>query len=153
MNHLSDPWIDQTNRKSLPQLIELPLAQPCPPDTSSQATDPLSSHHKMPSSNPPSATVHGLDVTPTTQCTHWHSPLDIIAVKHFCCDSCHDTCETHKSGVWPREQRAKKAVLCGACKHVLSIEEYMTSGSKCTQCGNGFNPGCKGHWGMYFEMP
>jgi uncharacterized CHY-type Zn-finger protein len=35
---------------------------------------------------------------------------------------------------------------------VLSIEEYMKSGSQCVKCRSGFNPGCKGHWGMYFEM-
>jgi uncharacterized CHY-type Zn-finger protein len=28
----------------------------------------------------------------------------------------------------------------------------MKSGSKCTACGSAFNPGCKNHWGMYFEV-
>lgn len=102
--------------------------------------------------------VYGISVAPLTQCAHWHSPLDIIAIKHFCCDkfyaciSCHDELEDHKSGIWPLDKRYEEAVLCGRCKHVLSIEEYMDSGSKCTQCGGGFNPGCKGHWGMYFEL-
>lgn len=54
--------------------------------------------------------------------------------------------------MWPIGQRSEKAVLCGKCKHVLSVEEYMACGSMCTRCGAGFNPGCKGHWGMYFEM-
>ena len=107
-------------------------------------------------SSPP--TVHGISVTPLTQCAHWHSPLDIIAIKHYCCQkyyaciSCHDAGETHKSGVWPRSRRGDGAVLCGACKHVLSIEEYLNSGSRCTQCGKGFNPGCKNHWDLYFEV-
>lgn len=113
------------------------------------------------SSNPatvPPPTVHGISVTPLTQCAHWHSPLDIIAIKHFCCQrfyaciSCHDESETHKSGIWPESQREEKAVLCGACKHVLKIDEYMDSGSKCTQCGERFNPGCKNHWDLYFEL-
>jgi uncharacterized CHY-type Zn-finger protein len=105
-----------------------------------------------------SPTVHGLDVSPLTQCAHWHSPLDIIAIKHFCCDkfyaciSCHIACETHTSGVWPRERRGEEAVLCGHCKHVLTIDEYMASGSRCTKCESRFNPGCKNHWGLYFEM-
>jgi uncharacterized CHY-type Zn-finger protein len=28
----------------------------------------------------------------------------------------------------------------------------MNSGSRCTQCGEGFNPGCKNHWDLYFEV-
>jgi uncharacterized CHY-type Zn-finger protein len=102
--------------------------------------------------------VHGLSLTPLTQCAHWHSPLDIIAIKHFCCKrfyaciSCHDASETHKSGIWPRTSKEEPAVLCGQCKHVLTIEEYMKSGSKCTKCGSGFNPGCKNHWELYFEV-
>ncbi|KAF1847256.1 zinc finger CHY domain-containing protein [Cucurbitaria berberidis CBS 394.84] len=103
-------------------------------------------------------TVHGLSVTPLTQCSHWHSPLDIIAIKHYCCNkfyaciSCHDACEDHKPDVWPISHNNERAVLCGACKYVLTVDEYMKSGSQCTKCGSGFNPGCKGHWGLYFEL-
>jgi len=112
----------------------------------------------MSSETQDSPTVHGFSVTPLTQCSHWHSPLDIIAIKHFCCQkfyaciSCHDACESHKSGVWPFEQRDDGAVLCGQCKHVLTVTEYMECGSKCTQCGSAFNPGCKNHWEMYFAL-
>jgi uncharacterized CHY-type Zn-finger protein len=102
--------------------------------------------------------VHGLSLTPQTQCTHWNSPLDIIAIRHACCGkfyaciSCHDALEEHTSNVWPLSQRNEQAVLCGKCKHVLRIDEYLSCGSVCTSCEAGFNPGCKGHWGMYFEM-
>ncbi|OAK93873.1 zinc finger CHY domain protein [Phaeosphaeriaceae sp. SRC1lsM3a] len=102
--------------------------------------------------------VHGLSVTDRTQCAHWHSSLDIIAIKHFCCSkfyaciSCHDACEDHKSGTWPRDRRDERAVLCGECKHELTVDEYMKSGSKCTECGSAFNPGCKNHWDLYFEV-
>jgi uncharacterized CHY-type Zn-finger protein len=102
--------------------------------------------------------VHGLSLTPLTQCAHWNSPLDIIAIRHACCGklyaciSCHDALEDHPPGVWPLSQRNERAVLCGKCRHVLQIDEYLSSGSVCTSCGAGFNPGCKGHWGMYFEM-
>jgi uncharacterized CHY-type Zn-finger protein len=124
-----------------------------------QLTDPLPSHHITPLhmlSSPPA--VHGLAVTSQTQCAHWHSPLDIIAIKHFCCNrfyaciSCHDECEDHRSGVWPRDQRYEYAVLCGSCKHILTVNEYMKCGSKCSACGSAFNPGCKNHWGLYFEL-
>jgi uncharacterized CHY-type Zn-finger protein len=103
-------------------------------------------------------TVHGVSVTPLTQCTHWHSDLDIIAIKHTCCQkfyaciSCHDALETHKSGVLSLDRRDEKVVLCGACKHILAVDEYMKSGSECTKCGSSFNPGCKSHWGLYFEL-
>jgi uncharacterized CHY-type Zn-finger protein len=109
-------------------------------------------------SNSNTPVVHGLSVTSLTQCTHWHSPLDIIAIKHFCCQkfyaciSCHDSCERHKSGIWPLDRRNEKAVLCGHCKHVLGIIEYMKSESECTSCGSSFNPGCKNHWALYFEV-
>ncbi|KAF1933128.1 putative CHY zinc finger family protein [Didymella exigua CBS 183.55] len=102
--------------------------------------------------------VHGLSVTSLTQCAHWHSPLDIIAIKHFCCQkfyaciSCHDAEETHESGVWPIDQRDEMSVLCGACKHVLSIGEYMNSESRCPKCAERFNPGCKNHWNLYFKL-
>lgn len=107
---------------------------------------------------PPPPHVHGIATTPLSQCTHWHSPLDIIAIKHVCCGkfyaciSCHDGLEDHVSGVWPRGSRGERAVLCGGCKYVASIEEYMGCGSVCVRCGRGFNPGCEGHWGRYFEV-
>jgi uncharacterized CHY-type Zn-finger protein len=111
-----------------------------------------------PASPPTIPTVYGISVSPLTQCAHWHSPLDIIAIKHFCCDkfygciSCHDACEAHKSDVWPWDRRNERVVLCGNCKYILTIDEYMKSGSKCTACGSAFNPGCKNHWGLYFGV-
>ncbi|KAF2646412.1 zf-CHY-domain-containing protein [Massarina eburnea CBS 473.64] len=113
---------------------------------------PCHYHHRIPMtsleppSNPP--TIHGLCVTSHTQCSHWHSPLDIIAIKHACCNkfyaciSCHNACETHVPKLWEKSQREEKAALCGQCKHVLSVNEYMGCGGQCTECGSAFNPGC-----------
>jgi uncharacterized CHY-type Zn-finger protein len=118
-----------------------------------QQSSSLNQHHNT---MPPR--VHGLSLTHSTQCTHWNSDLDIIAIKHYCCSkfyaciSCHNELESHEPTVWPFSQRDERAVLCGECNYVLSIEEYLHSGSRCTSCGAGFNPGCKGHWGMYFKM-
>lgn len=115
----------------------------------------------MTTEQPPKQTqtqVHGLSLTPLTQCIHWNSPLDIIAIGHACCRkfyaciSCHDALEDHTSSAWPFSQRDERAVLCGKCGHVLRIDEYLRCGSVCTGCGAGFNPGCKNHWGLYFEM-
>jgi uncharacterized CHY-type Zn-finger protein len=112
----------------------------------------------MPSTQPPRPIVHGLSLTPLTQCAHYSSPLDIIAIRHACCSkfyaciACHNALETHEPTVWPISQRDERAVLCGRCGHVLGIGEYLGSESQCTECGRGFNPGCKGHWGRYFEV-
>lgn len=110
------------------------------------------------SSGQVSPEVHGISVTSLTQCAHWHSPLDIIAIKHACCGrfyaciNCHDALEKHASARWPSTQRDEHAVVCGKCKHLLSINEYLESGSRCTRCDADFNPGCKRHWDLYFEM-
>ncbi|KAH7113835.1 zinc finger CHY domain-containing protein [Dendryphion nanum] len=122
-----------------------------------------------PTETPPK--IHGLSLTPTTQCAHYHTPLDILAIQHFCCRkfyaciSCHNALETHTPLVWPKEERSAEVVFCGGCKAVLRIEEYMggyaerggggdggKGGSRCGRCGAGFNPGCRGHWGLYFEI-
>lgn len=130
--------------------ITHPLMQP------SSTMSPLSSSTTTTTNQPPQ--VHGLSLTSHTQCTHWSSPLDIIAIRHFCCNkfyaciSCHKALECHPPTVWPLSQRHERAVLCGQCGHVLSVEEYLRCGSACTRCEVGFNPGCKGHWGMYFEL-
>jgi uncharacterized CHY-type Zn-finger protein len=107
----------------------------------------------------PTPTVKGLDVTPRAQCSHWHSPRDIIAIRHKCCGqyyaciSCHEALAGHPPQVWPRdEQRGAKAVLCGACRRELTVAEYLASGNACPGCRAEFNPGCALHYDLYFEM-
>ncbi|KAI3393114.1 hypothetical protein diail_4713 [Diaporthe ilicicola] len=107
---------------------------------------------------PQPATVLGVDVAPTTQCAHWHSDLDIIAIKHKCCGQyyacigCHEALAQHASDIWPRDQRVARAVLCGKCRRELTINEYLTCGNKCPGCASGFNPGCARHYDLYFEV-
>ncbi|KAF2809195.1 uncharacterized protein BDZ99DRAFT_46967 [Mytilinidion resinicola] len=108
--------------------------------------------------------VHGVSITPLTQCSHWFSALDIIAIKMKCCNefyaciSCHAALAKHNTKVWTKEERDEEAVFCGGCKSVLSIEEYMAGdgkceeGSRCPKCNAGWNPGCKNHWSLYFEI-
>jgi uncharacterized CHY-type Zn-finger protein len=134
------------------------------PNTSSTTSTPTPTSTTTETTEEQDIKVHGLSLTPLTQCAHWNSPLDIIAIRHACCGkfyaciSCHDAVEcndslenSHTSSVWPLSQRNERAVLCGKCKHVLRIDEYLSCGSVCTRCGAGFNPGCKGHWRLYFE--
>ncbi|KAK8016823.1 hypothetical protein PG993_015012 [Apiospora rasikravindrae] len=76
-------------------------------------------------------TVHGLSVSALTQCSHWHSERDIIAIRHKCCGdyyaciSCHEALAKHPPQVWPKaEQATTRAVLCGKCRHELTIAEH-----------------------------
>ena len=101
-------------------------------------------------------TVHGLQLDPQTRCVHWHSALDIIAIRMKCCGryyacrECHDALETHAAEVWPEADWDKPTVLCGACDHELTVAEYLACESRCPSCGAGFNPGCHKHRHLYF---
>jgi uncharacterized CHY-type Zn-finger protein len=101
--------------------------------------------------------VNGVDVDLETRCAHYHAPNDIIAIKFACCDKwfpchqCHAERADHTASLWSREQFDKRAVLCGACGHQLTIREYLDSGSVCPRCGRQFDPGCARHHHFYFE--
>lgn len=101
--------------------------------------------------------VEGVEITPTTQCKHWHSEKDVIAIKFKCCEKffacndCHSTLTTHESNQWSITERKEKAILCGRCKKLLTIQEYLDCKNCCTGCGCGFNPGCKLHYDLYFK--
>ena len=105
--------------------------------------------------------VKGLQVRPNTQCLHWHSGRDVIAIKFKCCQSyyacfeCHAamTNNHHSPQRWPRKefQTEKDVVLCGKCGELYSIQEYLESGNQCVECGCLFNPGCRLHYHLYFE--
>jgi uncharacterized CHY-type Zn-finger protein len=41
-------------------------------------------------------------------------------------------------------------VLCGACGHEMSIDQYMASSYQCPDCNAAFNPGCRNHYQFYF---
>ncbi|WP_293384699.1 CHY zinc finger protein [Phenylobacterium sp.] len=100
--------------------------------------------------------VRGLDLDPQTRCAHWHSDLDVIAIKMACCGTyyachdCHAALAGHPPRVWAVEEFDEPAVLCGACGTELSVSAYLACGSRCPHCGAGFNPGCHKHRRLYF---
>lgn len=100
--------------------------------------------------------VHGVEIDTETRCVHYHSSLDIIAIKMACCGDyyackdCHEALADHLIQVWPRSYWNVHAILCGACGHELTIQEYMDSGNVCPNCGAEFNPGCRNHYHFYF---
>ncbi|KAE9401960.1 hypothetical protein BT96DRAFT_856068 [Gymnopus androsaceus JB14] len=102
--------------------------------------------------------VHGIDVRPHTQCAHWHSSRDIIAIRHKCCGeyyaciSCHEALAGHKNQVWPKDEWGpSNIVLCGKCLCEMSVVQYLGCDNHCPSCKAEFNPGCRNHYHLYFE--
>ncbi|MDX1807112.1 MAG: CHY zinc finger protein [Paenisporosarcina sp.] len=102
--------------------------------------------------------VKGNDIDQETRCLHYHTEIDRIAIKFYCCDtyfpcfSCHEESGCNSAQVWPKDQFHQKAVLCGSCGHELTIEEYLSCKSVCSCCHKAFNPGCSLHKHLYFEV-
>jgi uncharacterized CHY-type Zn-finger protein len=100
--------------------------------------------------------VRGVELDDQTRCAHYHSALDIIAVKmrccgiYYACKDCHEALADHPIKVWPKEKWGHKAILCGSCGEELSISDYMATGYKCPTCSADFNPGCQNHYHFYF---
>ncbi|MCS3662773.1 putative CHY-type Zn-finger protein [Salinibacter ruber] len=100
--------------------------------------------------------VRGVDVGPETRCAHYHGPRDVIAIRFACCDvfypchRCHEETATHPPERWPRDQFDASAVLCGRCRTVLTIEQYLDADHTCPACGAAFNPNCARHHDRYF---
>src|SRR5437870_2414190 len=96
--------------------------------------------------------VRGSRVTEQTQCAHYRSELDVVAIRFKCCDTfyacadCHDELAGHTPLVWGKEERATQAVFCGKCQNTLSIAEYLGCGNACPHCGAAFNPRCADHY-------
>jgi len=108
---------------------------------------------------PPATIVyHGVGVNERTQCAHYHSERDLIAIKLKCCGvfyaciKCHNETVDHAPVVWGRAERDAEAILCGNCYHMLRIADYFACNSRCPQCQAAFNPGCANHYDLYFEM-
>ena len=102
--------------------------------------------------------VYGVKVDAETRCSHWHSPIDIIAIKFNCCGrwypcfDCHQALVDHDPTVWPKDELDEKAILCGACGNQLSIKEYMEAENLCPVCSAKFNPRCATHYALYFAV-
>ncbi len=94
---------------------------------------------------------------PQTRCKHYHGELDIVAIKFKCCNTyygcyyCHEEAVDHPAIVWGAEEAGAVAILCGACRSELTIEEYLNSDAVCPTCTTGFNPRCSNHYHFYFH--
>ncbi|WP_432355512.1 CHY zinc finger protein [Sporosarcina sp. A2] len=102
-------------------------------------------------------TVIGDNVDFETRCSHYHSEIDRIAIKFYCCNQyfpcyeCHTQYGCGLAKQWPIKQFDVNAILCGSCGYELTIHEYLTCQSSCPSCANNFNPGCSLHTHLYFQ--
>jgi len=102
--------------------------------------------------------VNGKPTDQQTRCVHYHSSLDIVAIKFSCCEAyyccyyCHEEGADHPARVWPQTAFDQKAVLCGVCKNEMSIAQYKTANYSCPFCNAPFNPKCANHDHLYFEV-
>jgi len=102
--------------------------------------------------------VKGKVIDNQTRCSHYHTDLDIIAIKFKCCGtyypcySCHAEAADHEHVTWDSLEWNQKAILCGACGLELTVQEYMDSNNTCPRCQSSFNPNCKKHYDLYFTM-
>ncbi|MGZ3838387.1 MAG: CHY zinc finger protein [Flavisolibacter sp.] len=102
--------------------------------------------------------VRGELIDETTRCVHYHSPLDVIAIKFRCCQAyypcyaCHEGETDHPVQRWPELEFDTLAVLCGCCQKEMTIREYLSSNNQCPSCGASFNPKCRNHHHLYFQV-
>ncbi|KAL3230727.1 Helper of Tim protein 13 [Nakaseomyces bracarensis] len=102
--------------------------------------------------------LKGKIVDKHTRCEHWNTDLDIIALKFKCCDtfypciSCHRETTDHEIQKYDINSD-EKVILCGNCNSLLTFHEYTskTNPLQCPKCSALFNPGCKNHYGLYFD--
>lgn len=91
-----------------------------------------------------------------TRCKHYHQDIDIIAIKHVCCNQyypchlCHEEIADHPAVPWPASRFDDEAVLCGSCGREITVNAYLAT-ADCPNCQAAFNPGCKTHASFYFE--
>jgi uncharacterized CHY-type Zn-finger protein len=102
--------------------------------------------------------IYGKIVDDQTRCEHYHTQRDVIAIRFKCCSNyypcfqCHEETADHPAQIWLKSERETRAILCGVCKHELTIHEYLAGENKCPACTADFNPGCRLHHHLYFEL-
>lgn len=102
--------------------------------------------------------IHGLDLNDQTGCVHYHTVVDIVAIKFKCCGryyachACHCELEVHPVQRWTPDEFSIQAILCGKCGHEQTIHDYLTCSTQCPNCNAPFNQGCKNHQHLYFAL-
>lgn len=100
--------------------------------------------------------IYGELLDHESRCRHYHTVLDIVALKcwscrrYYACYQCHDQFECHDFTPYPRTRKEDKVVICGVCHKEMSIASYEEA-SACPRCGSAFNPACHKHKEIYFS--
>lgn len=109
----------------------------------------------------PGPPIHGVEVDGAGRCAHYREGHDVVAFRLPCCEphsvyyachACHEALAGHPTVRWPRNRFDAQAVLCGACRRAQSVAGYLASPDACPGCGAPFNPGCRRHHPLYFEL-
>lgn len=101
--------------------------------------------------------IKGKPIDDETRCTHYHTELDIIAIKFKCCNAyypcydCHQEEAGHLTDIWGKSEQQEKAIFCGSCKYEMTISQYLNCNNQCIFCASKFNPKCAQHYHLYFE--
>ena len=102
--------------------------------------------------------VRGLSIDAQTRCLHWHSPVDIVALRfkccgqYFACHACHEAMAGHAALRYSFADENVTVALCGQCRHEMTLKEYLASDDRCPHCAAPFNPGCRHHVHLYFDL-
>jgi uncharacterized CHY-type Zn-finger protein len=101
--------------------------------------------------------IHGPTVDHQTRCKHYHTWVDIVAIKMKCCGKyypcykCHNEFEDHAIIRWQEKEFDEYAIVCGVCNTELTIRQYKWA-NYCPYCHSRFNDGCGKHYDLYFEV-
>lgn len=102
--------------------------------------------------------ILGVDVDPQSRCAHWHSAVDVVAMRFKCCRkflgcrTCHDTVDGHSAELWdPMADPDEVVALCGVCHSEFTLTDYLPTRDVCPKCRAAWNPGCVGHRHLYFK--
>lgn len=72
----------------------------------------------------------GIGLDSSSRCYHYHTKLDIVALKcsvcqkYYACYKCHDALEEHCFAATKSDETFP--VLCGSCRQMLTLKEYKT---------------------------
>ena len=100
--------------------------------------------------------IYGLLVDNESRCQHYHTELDIVALKcfgclkYYACYQCHDSLEEHIAFELILVISSRTRSLCGVYQHEMVIDEYQEA-IVCPNCHSAFNLACSKHYDIYFE--
>jgi uncharacterized CHY-type Zn-finger protein len=103
--------------------------------------------------------VLGREIDNESRCFHWHSKLDIVAMRFKCCmeyygcRQCHDEIANHDVILWDLiNDQYVDVVMCGSCASTLTTHDYLQGHDKCPTCKAPWNPRCELHRHLYFNV-